>query len=169
MKNKNIVLIGFMGVGKSLVSKILGETLKKEVYSTDDWIERKEGLLIKDIFAQKGEELFRQMEQDAVSYVAGLKGVIIDCGGGIPINPLNMQHLKETGVIFYLEAKPQTILNNIQGQAHRPLLNTENPKAKIEELMARRHKFYQQADYTIDSDNRTGHDIAADILKILNK
>lgn len=158
-----------MGVGKSTVSKILSEKLKLKVVSTDEWVERKEGVTIKEIFKAQGEAAFRQMESDAVKQIATLKGVIIDCGGGIPLNEENMALLRQKGLVIYLQAKPETILKNIKNQKHRPLLmDAKDPLATIKEILGKRQAAYNKADHTVCADNVTLTQLAEKILKVVN-
>lgn len=167
MTDRNIVLIGFMGCGKSLTSKRLAETLKREVISTDDLVAKKEGQLIETIFERSGEDYFRRIEKDIIKEISDKKGKIIDCGGGVAIDPDNVANLKKNGIVFYLWASQETIYNNIKNQKQRPLLNVERPLLKIAELLEERKPYYEAAGITINADNRTIDQIAEDILEAL--
>lgn len=107
------------------------------------------------------------MEETAVGEITQETGIIIDCGGGIAINPVNIKRLKHNGILVYLEAQAETILKNIKNQNNRPLLATDNPKAKIEELMEKRQEFYKQADYCVNADHSTVEKIAEKVLKVI--
>src|SRR3989338_3407920 len=168
MNEKNIVLVGFMAVGKSVAAKKLGEISPRQVVSTDRMIEAKEQSSIARIFDTKGEAYFRKVEAEIVSDVSRQKGVIIDCGGGIVLNPQNMIKLKETGCVFYLAASTDTIIKRIKGQKNRPLLNVSNQRQTIEALLAQRQPLYDQADYTITTDDKTVEQICKNILEIMN-
>ena len=163
---KNIVLIGFMGSGKSLTSNKLAESLKRRVVSTDKLIEEREGRTIADIFRDSGEVYFRKVERGIVAEVSDQNGVIVDCGGGVVLDPENIKNLKKNGLVFYLSAPPQRIYDNIKGQKHRPLLDVEDPRAKIADLLKSRQPYYEQADVIVDAD-KSIHQIAEDILKVL--
>ncbi len=164
---KNIVLVGFMGSGKSLTSNKLARSLKRTIVSTDKLIEEREGRTITDIFQNSGEPYFRNLEKEIVGEVSRRDGVIIDCGGGVVLDPENVKNLKAGGTVFYLSASPERIYNNIKDQKHRPLLDVEDPQAKIAELLAARQSYYEQADIIIDA-NKSIDEIAQDILKVVN-
>ena len=163
---RNIVLIGFMGSGKSLTSKELARVLKRKVISTDQLIEEIEGRAIAEIFRDSGETYFRKLEKDVVGDVSERTGIIIDCGGGVVLDSENMVNLKRNGTVFFLSAPPERIYNNIKGQKHRPLLNVEDPQAKIGALLSARQSFYEKADIIIDADKSIDL-IAEDILKVI--
>ncbi len=168
MTLKNIVLIGFMGSGKSKTAECLSKALNREVLSTDELIEKKEGKTIAEIFEQAGEDYFRGLERMVVKEVSGREGVIIDCGGGVIVNPDNLAHLKEKGILIYLAASARCIYGNIKEGKQRPLMNVDDPQAVIEQLLEERREFYEKADITVDSDFRPIDQIANDILKVLN-
>jgi len=165
--DRNIVLIGFMGSGKSLTSKRLAEILKREVISTDDLVVHMEGQSIEEIFQRSGEECFRRIEKDAIRKVADKQGVIVDCGGGVALDPENIELLKKNGVVFYLSVSSESIYKNVKNMHHRPLLNVQNPQLKIAELLDARKPYYEKADITIDADNRSIDEITDDIIKAL--
>lgn len=167
MKIKNIVLIGFMGSGKSFVSKRLSTELKRPFFSTDTWIEQRESSPIAKIFAEKGEGYFRKLEREAVKEISLKEGLIIDCGGGIVLNPANLADLKKTGILFYLKASAEFLFKNIQKSKDRPLMNTENPFVKIRELLETRKPYYEEAQYIIDADYKTIDEITEAILKVI--
>ena len=166
---KNIVLTGFMGAGKTLLSKHLSARLQREVVSTDDLIEKMEGKPITEIFREQGESYFRECEKKVVADIAQKEGVIVDCGGGIVLAAENIANLKKNGIVFYLSASPAVIYERIKDQTHRPLLQVEDPKAKIEELLEKRESFYNQADYVIDTNRDDWNQIAQEIVDIMAK
>jgi shikimate kinase len=165
---RNIVLVGFMGSGKSMTSDKLAGLLKREVLSTDTLIERKEGKTIAEIFCDSGEAYFRQVEKDVVKEVSRREDVIIDCGGGVVLDRDNVVELKKNGMLFYLSASPESIYENIKGRKDRPLLNVPDPLARIAELLDARAVYYEQADCVIDADYKTIDRLAEDIMKVLN-
>ena len=168
-QNKNIALIGFMGAGKSVAAKRLSGLLKKELISTDQYIEKKEGRPIAQIFAEEGEARFRAMERAAVKEIGQKRNIIIDCGGGIVLNPDNIRDLKKNSIIIYLSASPEMVLKRIKDHKHRPLINVPDPLGKIKELLAQRLPLYEQADLTIDTDNKTNAAVCDEILDLLKK
>lgn len=167
MKIKNIVLIGFMGSGKSFVSNKLGAVLNRPVISTDKWIEKRAERTIPEIFQDSGEAYFRRLERQAIEEIALKEGIVIDCGGGVVLNQRNLEDLKKTGILFYLEASADFLFKNIQRGEHRPLMDVSDPLSKIKELLKIREPFYQQADYLIDADYKTIDEITASILKVI--
>ena len=164
--SKNIVLVGFMGSGKSLTSNKLAGALKRKICSTDKLIEKREGRVIADIFRDSGEAYFRKVEKEVVKEVSGQTDIILDCGGGVVLDFENVADLKKNGLVIYLSAPPERIYNNIKGQKHRPLLNVEDPQSKISELLEARKPYYEKADVIIDADKPIDQ-IAEDILKVI--
>ncbi len=167
MPPKNIVLIGFMGAGKSMVSNRLASILKLGRVSTDELIEKKEKRAIPEIFRDSGEAYFRQLEETVVREVSALEGWVIDCGGGVVVNPKNLENLRKNGVLFYLKTSPEIVYKRIKNQTHRPLLQVQYPLEKIRELLRSREAFYAQADHVIDTDAHSVEDSAQAVLKIL--
>ncbi len=165
----NIVLIGFMGAGKSLVSQHLSDKLKRQVVSTDELIVKTEGRPITEIFAQSGEPYFRALEKKIIQEVAAKEGVIIDCGGGVVLDPENLAFLKQKGIVFYLSATHEKIYQRIKDQTHRPLLNVPDPLARLEELLAKRQAFYEQADYIIDTNDNDWQRVCEEIEMIIRQ
>ena len=119
----NIFLIGFMGCGKSSVAAKLHEQYRMNVVEMDEEIVRREERSIADIFAQEGEAYFRQIESLVLCEVAEHTNQVISCGGGIILRPENVALMKQTGKIVLLTATPETILQRVQGDENRPLLN----------------------------------------------
>jgi shikimate kinase len=164
---KNVVLVGFMGAGKSSVTKVLSRKLGRPVLSTDEFIVREEGRPITDIFRDSGEPYFREVEKRIVNKVANRRGVIIDCGGGVVINPENVVSLKRTGILFYLKATPKEIFQRVKAEQHRPLLQTPNPQDQINSLLAKRAEFYQNADHMIDTNEKTVDQVCQEIMALI--
>lgn len=164
--NKNIVLIGFMGSGKSAVSRLLAKKLGQKAVSTDELIVQRQKLSIEQIFAEKGEKHFRALEREIVAELSNEKNLIIDCGGGIVLQQENIDDLKKSGITIYLKASVEDIYERTKNQKHRPLLNVENPQVKIKELLTAREPLYAQADYTIDTFRKTAYEVAEEIIRL---
>ncbi|MCK5579642.1 MAG: shikimate kinase [Candidatus Omnitrophica bacterium] len=164
----NIVLTGFMGAGKSLVAQTLSAHLDRLVFSTDELIIKREGRPITEIFADSGEDYFRKVEREVVEEVSQKENIIIDCGGGVVVNPENAANLKKGGTVFYLKASPQVIYDRIKTQAHRPLVNVEDPMAKIQELLSFREEFYVKADHVIITDILSIEQVCEEVVTLLN-
>jgi len=154
MKKKNIVLIGFMGSGKSTMGIRLSYRMRRSVVDTDKLIERRQGKKISDIFAEEGEEYFRQLETEMLGeLVEKLQYQIISVGGGTPVRKENRELLKKLGTVFYLKASPESIYERVKHDTNRPLLQCENPLERIRELMEARRDCYEEcADYVVDTD-----------------
>jgi shikimate kinase len=163
---RNIVLIGFMASGKSTLGRVLQKELGWPLISTDEYIEEKEGRKITQIFKDSGESRFRALEHQALLDITKEdKPVIIDCGGGIVLNPENIKLLKKTGTMIYLSCSPDVIDERIHLQPTRPLLDVPDPKAKIEALLKERMSLYNQADYTFDTSDGDMARVAREVLQ----
>ncbi|MBI4303162.1 MAG: shikimate kinase [Chloroflexi bacterium] len=142
----NIALIGFMGTGKTAVGQLLARKLGKKFVEMDSLIEQKAGKAIPDIFKQDGEIAFRELEIEVTKEVSKEKDSVIACGGGIVLNKINIDRLKEGAIIVYLKAAPGAILKRTAKQAgQRPLLNVDNPTQAIGDLLRFRKPFYERA------------------------
>lgn len=163
---KNIVLIGFMGTGKTTIATQLARSLRMRYVSTDDLIEKREKRTINEIFTTDGEEYFRDVESAVVRDLSGQEGLVIDTGGGIVIRPENIEALKASGIVICLAADEEAIMERTKKYKHRPLLNVEDPKAKIRSLLAKRAPLYAKADHTIDTGALTARQVVAKIEEI---
>jgi shikimate kinase len=149
---QNIILIGFMGVGKTEVGKLLAKKLKMTYIDTDSIIEKEQGMEINDIFKEKGEESFRDMETKLLDKLAGLKDRVISTGGGIVLRPGNVKKLKSMGPLVLLTSDHETVYKRVKGSGTRPLLNVDDPKAKIREILEFRMPIYKGiADLEVDT------------------
>lgn len=152
MKNvKNIYLVGFMGTGKSAVASELAKKLNRRFVDLDELIEKREKRKINDIFTCSGEVYFRKIEKEILKEASFPTDAVVACGGGIVLDEENIKQMKETGVIICLSARPEVILDRTSRSNERPILNVDNPKEKVEELLKLRAPFYAKADYAIDS------------------
>ena len=170
MKN-NIALIGFMGTGKTAVGQLLAEKLDRRFIELDSLIEQKAGKSIPQIFEQDGEIAFRELEIEATKEVATHKKAVIACGGGIVLNQINVDRLRENAVVVYLTASPGVILRRVAGEAgQRPLLKVENPDLTVKEMLAFRRPFYQRAaDITISTSKLSSSAVAEKIIEKLRE
>lgn len=161
----NIILIGFMGCGKTTVGLKLSYRLRRTVVDTDKEIEREEKRTISDIFATDGEEYFRDRETACLRKMSGsIRNQIISVGGGLPLREENRQLMHELGMVFYLRARPETIYERVKHDTTRPLLQGENPQEKIRTLLAKRDGAYTEAaDVIIDVDDKEFEQILCEI------
>lgn len=166
---KNIVLVGFMGTGKTAVAKEIARKLGMQFINTDDIIEKKAGMPIDDIFTRKGESCFRQLEREVMMEVSASNYSVIDTGGGAVINELNVRDMKMEGILFCLNATVDEIFKRIGNETHRPLLNVSDPIEQINYLLKKRMLYYKRADYQIDTTGRSVKDIAEEIMDIYSK
>jgi shikimate kinase len=161
----NIALIGFMGTGKSAVGKALAEKLGLKFVEMDLLIEEMAGKPIPDIFQQNGEITFRELEIEVTKRVAKKTGQVIACGGGMVLNKINVDRLRETSRMVYLKASPRKILERTSADTNdRPLLDVPDPVQRIRELLDFRKPFYERsADITINT-SRLNIDKVADVI-----
>ncbi|NHI92684.1 MAG: shikimate kinase [Candidatus Lokiarchaeota archaeon] len=166
---KNIVLIGFMGTGKTVIGEKLAKKLNMDFIELDKAIEEKSGKSIPEIFSQDGEIRFREWEIQLCKETSEKQNVIVACGGGVVLNKINIDYFKRNGIIICLKSTPEVILKRTMkdGKEKRPLLNNPDPKATIKQLLEFREPFYNAAaDYIIDT-NKDIDTIIKEIIKIL--
>ena len=168
MDNKNISLVGFMGSGKSAVSKKLAEILEREVVSSDDIIVQKQRRSISEIFQESGEAHFRAVEKNCILELSSKENLVIDCGGGVVIDPENIENLKKGGILVFLEASPEVLYDRVKHCTNRPLLQVENPIAKIKELLDQRKEFYAKADFIVNTDGKRLEEVCEEILVLVS-
>lgn len=164
-KRKNIVLIGFMGSGKTTLGLKLSYLLRMPVEDTDKLIERQEGRSITQIFADDGEAYFRELETEMLRKCGNRKYErILSVGGGTPVNPVNRELLHKCGTVVYLRVAPETVYERLKNDTTRPLLQCEDPLEKIRELLAVRDAIYTEcADIILDVDNRHSDELAEEL------
>jgi len=167
----SLALIGFMATGKSAVGRVVAEKLNKEFVELDDLIERKAGKSVPEIFQQDGEIAFRELEIEAAREVSGDKNLVIACGGGVVLNKINIDRLKEECVVVCLTASPEVILERALSEGEtRPLLETPDKMASIRELFSFREPFYERAaDITIDTSKLDTDAVAEQIISRLKE
>jgi shikimate kinase len=158
------VFTGFMGTGKSKTGKIISRKLKMSFFDIDDLIEKKTGFSISDIFKKFGEADFRQMEVETVKEVSEKDSVVISCGGGAVLNPVNIANLRKKGIIINIYASADVIYNRLKSENSRPLLRCEKPLVEIEKLLDFRKSAYADCDFSFDTDGLTAVEVADKIL-----
>jgi len=169
LEKNNIYLIGPMAAGKSTVGKILAQRTNKPFYDTDAELIKCTGVEISLIFELEGEEGFRKRETEKLKKLADLNGAVIATGGGIVLKEENRQILHETGQIIYLQCSVNQQLSRTKFDTKRPLLQTDNPRAKLEELMKQRAPLYESiADITISTDRANSKRVIKTIIDKLN-
>src|ERR1700678_2528699 len=170
LAGRNLVLIGFMGSGKSSVGRELAKRWNFRFIDTDAMIRHKYDLSIPDIFAKHGENFFREAEYQALVRLRGIGSTIIATGGGIVIQPRNLPLLRALGLVVWLCADQATILDRVGKSAHRPMLNQANPEGSVTILLKERAPLYQQAaDLQIETTGLTHREVADRIVFGLDK
>ncbi|MBP3775013.1 MAG: shikimate kinase [Bacteroidaceae bacterium] len=159
---KNLILIGYMCAGKSTVGKSLGKRLGRQFYDLDWYIEERYRKRISDIFAEKGEDGFRQIEYKMLHEVAEFEDIVLSCGGGTPCFYDNMDYLNRIGTTIFLNASPDTIVEHLKiSRTVRPLLqgkSGEELRSYIAGQLQGRMRFYEQAQYIFDVNILDGYD-----------
>ena len=167
MDCRHIFLIGFMGAGKSTVAMTLSKKYGPEYLEMDRQIESDTGMTISRIFATKGEKEFRRMETELLRTLADKKNLVVSCGGGVPMNPENVELMKSMGIIVYLSAEAETIFERVRHKHHRPLLEGNMNVEYIRKLLADRLPVYERAaDITVRTDGKNLDEIADEIGKV---
>ena len=164
---RNIVILGFMGTGKTSVARALARKLNARYISTDEMIEKKAGEKIKDIFAKKGEGYFRKLEKEAILGTSSERGVVIDAGGGACIDPENVKNFQKNGILICLWADPEIILERTKLSGARPLLATQKPDENIKKLLSERKKFYERAEHHINTSRLSVARVVSEIENII--
>lgn len=166
--NYNIVLIGFMGTGKSTISAYLSDQFGMEAIDMDQVISEREGMPISRIFEIHGEEYFRNAETNLLKELQTKKNVVISCGGGTPLREENVVEMKKNGKVVLLTAKPETIFNRVKDNHDRPLIENNKSVDFIEELMLKRKdKYIAAADVIIETDNKEKQQICHELIDAL--
>ncbi len=158
----NVVLTGFMGVGKSTIGKLLSEKLGFGFCDTDKEIEKNSNMSIPEIFEKYGETKFREIETKVIKEISLKQNCVISCGGGVVKSDENMNYLKTKGKIINLYATVEKILSNIGDDQGRPLIKGKS-KQEIKQLMEEREQFYKNADLRIDVTYLTKEEIVNQI------
>lgn len=165
MNNRNIVLFGFMGCGKSTVGAELARNTGRELVDTDTLIEQAEGMSISEIFARHGEPYFRDLEHRICCELADRERLIISAGGGALTFRRNIDALRRGCDLVLIDVPPEVIYTRLKNDTTRPLLQCGDKMAAIRELYARREAIYREAaDFTVNGDQPRGF-VAMDILK----
>jgi shikimate kinase len=158
-----------MGTGKTAIGRLLAQHFNIQLVNTDELIQKKESMVINNIFVEKGEPYFRKVEREVIKEVSKKENIVIDAGGGVVINNDNITDLKKHGIIFCLNTTPEEILKRTKRHAHRPLLNVEDPLEGIKCLLQKRKDCYKKADYQIDTTDKSTNEVFQEIVRIYNK
>ena len=169
MSRPNIVLMGFMGTGKTTVGKLLAARLGLEFLDMDLLIEERAAKPISRIFAEEGEPHFRKLERDLVQELARRSGLVIGCGGGVVLNPDNVTDYSRSGLIVCLTATPEVIFERTARERHRPLLEEQNRMQRIVDLLDKRRTLYAAIPHQIDTVTQTPDQVAGKIAELYTR
>jgi shikimate kinase len=162
----NLVLIGYMGTGKSTVGKKLARRLGLKFVDSDHEVERVTGLTINEIFKKYKEVRFRSEEKAALRRLTANSGQVISTGGGAVVDPENVEMLKHNGFIVCLTAKPEILFERLKRKKDRPLLQTADPLATIRKMLTDRAPFYAKADATVDTSEMDLEAVIAEVTRL---
>lgn len=168
MSHRNIILVGPMGSGKSTIGNLIAKRLHRDFIDSDHYIEERTGVDIARIFDVEGEQGFRDRESKALIDLLAQNDRVIATGGGSVLREENQRLLKQKGYIIFLDTTVNQQMQRLQRDKKRPLLQTENPRERLEALLAERRPIYLDlADLTIKTDKRVARRLAADIINQL--
>lgn len=163
-----IVLIGFMGSGKSRIGRQLAAKLGWAHHDTDEMISKQVGMPVGDIIRSKGEASFRDVERNAVSLVSLNDRAVISTGGGVPLNPENMADLSKDGFVVWLKVSPETALRRAGNIKTRPLIDPADPLGSIRQRMEERNPIYERfAHKTVESDHMEPDQVVEKIMTLI--
>ena len=165
MKKQNIILVGFMGTGKTVTGRVLANRTGMELVDMDSLIEKRSGKTITEIFATEGEPAFRDMERQLVKELSKRTGIIVSTGGGIVLNPDNIADFEKSGLVVCLTASSETIFKRVEKNSSRPLLSGDK-KTQIAALLEKRKPLYAAIALNIDTDGLTDEQTADRILEL---
>lgn len=167
---RNIILVGPMGAGKTTIGKQLAQQLGREFYDSDRVIEERTGANIPLIFELEGEEGFRKREKNMLLELTKKEDIVLATGGGVVLDPENRKLLTKSGFVIYLNAPLSQLINRTSKDKNRPLLQTENPHKKMEEILAIRDPLYREvADAIIETDGSPVRNVVKKLLVLVNK
>ncbi|MBN2508295.1 MAG: shikimate kinase [Verrucomicrobia bacterium] len=161
---QNLVLSGFMGAGKTSVGRILARLLDYRFVDTDALIEKRAGRSVAEVFARDGEDAFRELERQVVADLAQSRRTVIATGGGMTANQENLDSLKQHALVVCLWVTPESIWQRVKNNTDRPLLHADNPREKINQLLAAREPFYKQADVLVHAEQRSAWEVARQVM-----
>ncbi|HEY5996753.1 MAG TPA: shikimate kinase [Candidatus Deferrimicrobiaceae bacterium] len=165
----SVILVGFMGAGKSAVGRSVARLTGSTFVDLDDRIENEAGITVSEIFRTLGECGFRELEKKLIRQAVSVPGHVIATGGGAFADPENRALLKGYAPVVYLEVAPETVLKRLGADDKRPLLQGGDRERKVRDLMTLRRAAYEEADITITTDDKTVREIAAQVVSSVRK
>lgn len=165
---RNLFLVGMMGAGKTTVGRSLARHLAKEFHDTDHEIERRTGVRISLIFEIEGEAGFRRREAEVLAGMTAMENIVLATGGGVVLDPRNREHLRSRGCVIYLHGQPRDLWQRTRHDKSRPLLQTGDPQARLQELYEARDPLYREvADLVVDTGRQNVNSLVAQVLSRL--
>lgn len=165
---RNIILVGPMGAGKTTIGKQLAQHYGRDFCDSDREIEKQTGANIPLIFELEGEEGFRKREKNVLIELTQKQDIVLATGGGAVLDPDNRALLSKHGFVIYLNAPLTQLLNRTSKDRNRPLLQTENPRKKLEEIIATRDPLYREvADVVIETDDKPVRNVVKNLINII--
>ena len=149
----NIILVGFMGTGKTTVGQILAARLGKSFVDMDDLIEERTGKTISAIFEDDGEAHFRELERKMAHELSLQDNIVVGAGGGIVLNPANIEAFNESGIVVCLTAAPEVIIERVSSDSHRPLLEDGEKRDQVLAILEARRELYGAIEHQVDTTN----------------
>ncbi len=166
---RNIVLIGFMGTGKTTTGKMLANRLQRPFVDVDRKIEQQMGLEIPQIFSNHGEDFFRDVEAQIIAKIARYTNTVIATGGGAVLDPVNLRNLRMNGIVVLLTASLAVIYERTERRRTRPLLEGEDKFKIIADLLAQRQSLYNEYDLKIDTSSLPPAEVVEQIIIFLRQ
>jgi shikimate kinase len=171
MSADHLYLIGMMGAGKSATGKKLAALLRRPFMDIDSLIEKRHGMSIADLFARKGESFFRDQETALLNEISSeTPPAVFATGGGIVLRSENVERMRETGRIVYLETSTDVLWERVKGKSHRPLLKVDHPREALAQILNKRRELYREAaHWTVNTDELTADAAALRIHSFLKE
>ncbi|NNK91931.1 MAG: shikimate kinase [Acidimicrobiia bacterium] len=157
----NLWLIGMMGAGKSVVGRLVAESMGAAFVDVDSEVTARTGCSIATLWGESGEEAFRDMEAAAVKRIAATRGQVIATGGGVVLRDDNVEEMRGSGLVVWLRARPEVLAGRIEPDGTRPLLADGDAGERLDEILAeRRHRYERAASLTVDTDDLAPTEVA---------
>ncbi len=165
---RNIILTGFMGTGKSAVGRLVARKLGLNFVDTDNEIEKRSGASIRNIFSWFGEAHFRSLEKDLCREIAKQEGQVVATGGGMPVDPENRRLLSSAGIVVCLKCEPQEVMRRVENGTDRPMLQAEHPVQRVIRLLQERESAYGVFPFQLDTTHLSVESVVGRILAVSN-
>ena len=167
---QNIIFVGPMGAGKTTIGKQLARQLGRTFYDSDRVIEEHTGANIPLIFEMEGEEGFRRREKSTIAELMSKQNIVLATGGGVILDPENRDQITRQGFVIYLSAPLEQLFNRTSKDKNRPLLQTDNPRKKLEEILSIRDPLYREvADIVIETDGSPARGVVKKLVDLITE